>query len=745
LQAIFNRIEAGNRLSQRDLQMLVAAVRSQQVTIATGERAVAIGGNADGAVIVTGDNNVIGDRNLIIKGANAEAIRELMGKRSPIEIKLLRAVKQEVASRLNGSLHKAVLIQLNKEFQIDQVIRPWESEIKIGGKPAEPMPESMAVLEVFDREDTAGKLLILGSPGSGKTTVMLELAKSLTERATEHLDYPIPVLLNLSLWKDGSQPIRDWLLAEIISKYGFKTKTDLDLINQCLDARQLLPMLDGLDEVEPLRQATCVQAINDFLKGENPPEKLVVCSRNEEYSNNDKLLQLNGAIHIQALTNEQIRGYLSSTTHQNLWESIFRNSDLLELVRVPLFLSVMVLVLAYQEINFQQWQALNDDGQRQKYLLNAYVQQMLSRPLKIHAYGKKALPSKQETLHWLIWVAKQLENQSQTEFLIEEIQPALLKSKAQIKLFRVGSELIVVSLMGLYGGLTSILLMYLYGGYRSWLIGGLGLGLLIGSILGISLAIWPNSEKIETVTTLQWSWQEAFFGVISTSVKFFIGSVLAIFQNLLSSLLFSPIILMVSVVWKTIVWFNGADSRISGEPDSNLINLYWENVKYSVISSVVVYIIFLIPVAVLRGIIQGLDASKRKQKQQNEFEIAANQGILRSASNAGTIILIGGLFGSSTGCLIGLLAHQVLTWLTGGLILGLTIGLLVGILGGGGESAIQHFTLRIILFYQGYIPWNYARFLDNATDRLLLQRVGGRYRFIHRLLQEHFATMPLEK
>ncbi|MGG6238759.1 hypothetical protein ACQ4N7_08975 [Nodosilinea sp. AN01ver1] len=30
------------------------------------------------------------------------------------------------------------------------------------------------------------------------------------------------------------------------------------------------------------------------------------------------------------------------------------------------------------------------------------------------------------------------------------------------------------------------------------------------------------------------------------------------------------------------------------------------------------------------------------------------------------------------------------------------------------------------------------------TDRLLLQRVGGRYRFIHKLVQEHFAAMPLK-
>jgi hypothetical protein len=57
---------------------------------------------------------------------------------------------------------------------------------------------------------------------------------------------------------------------------------------------------------------------------------------------------------------------------------------------------------------------------------------------------------------------------------------------------------------------------------------------------------------------------------------------------------------------------------------------------------------------------------------------------------------------------------------------------------------IKHFSLRLVLYYAGCIPWNYARFLNHCTERLLLQRVGGRYRFIHKLVQEHFAAMPFE-
>ncbi|NMF86693.1 hypothetical protein [Nodosilinea sp. P-1105] len=60
------------------------------------------------------------------------------------------------------------------------------------------------------------------------------------------------------------------------------------------------------------------------------------------------------------------------------------------------------------------------------------------------------------------------------------------------------------------------------------------------------------------------------------------------------------------------------------------------------------------------------------------------------------------------------------------------------------EACVKHFTLRFILYRTHAIPWNYARFLNHCTDRLLLQRVGGRYRFIHRLVLERFAAMPLE-
>jgi predicted NACHT family NTPase len=136
-----------------------------------------------------------------------------------------------------------VLINLGKESQPQQVKRPWDAEIKIGLKPAVPLPDTTTILEVFDSQEVAGKLLILGAPGSGKTTTQLELAQALVSRAEEQADYPVPVLFNLSSWKDNRQYITDWLVAELKSKYGVSTKLGKEL----LDNQKLLPLFDGLD------------------------------------------------------------------------------------------------------------------------------------------------------------------------------------------------------------------------------------------------------------------------------------------------------------------------------------------------------------------------------------------------------------------------------------------------------------------------------------------------------------------
>lgn len=111
-----------------------------------------------------------------------------------------------------------------------------------------------------------------------------------------------------------------------------------------------------------------------------------------------------------------------------------------------------------------------------------------------------------------------------------------------------------------------------------------------------------------------------------------------------------------------------------------------------------------------------------------------NHGIWKSARNAGIITLI---FGLILGLIFGLIGN-FWNMLLAGLLAGLTAGLI-----GGGSACLRHFSMRLMLYRMGYAPWNYARFLDYAAERLFLQKVGGGYIFIHRMLLEHFAQMEL--
>jgi DNA polymerase III delta prime subunit len=603
--------------------------------------------------------------------------------RSRDEQTLLKAVGQEIHSRLAQSLHEAVLINLGKEAQPDRVKRPWEREIKIGTKPAVVLPEDRTIVQVFDDSEIGGKLLILGQPGAGKTTELLELAKTLVERAWEDVNYPLPLIFSLSNWKDSKQLIQDWLLFEMRSKYGVSSK----LSQKWLSDRQILPLLDGLDEVALERQESCIHRINEFLTGESFPIYAVVCSRLAEYESHAASLQLNGAIVLNALSDKQIQTYLDQIGRAELWQFFSHSPNLLDLLRTPLLLSITLL--AYLEADREQWQRLQETSARLKYLLDRYVERMLHRELRSTASTQGKAPSAKQIRLWLMWLAKQMEQASQTEFLIERMRPSWLQPENR-NLYRTLVGLSFGLIFGLSGGLSAGLGAGLMGGLIFGLIGGLIGGLIFGLSDGLK-------EEIEIVESLKWSWQKTKIGLI-------LGLNFGLMGGLMGGLIFGLIFGLMG----------GLSAGLGAGLGAGLIG------------------------GLIFGLIFGLSSGLSGELNLVGVEATTipNQGIRNSAKNFVFVWLIVWLsFGLIGGLSFGL---------SSGLSLGLSLGLSFG-LGTGGSACIQHFTLRILLYRNRHIPWNYARFLDGCTERLVLQRVGGGYRFIHKRLQEHFAEMQDER
>ncbi|HLO49782.1 MAG TPA: NACHT domain-containing protein [Kamptonema sp.] len=100
----------------------------------------------------------------------------------------------------------------------------------------------------------------------------------------------------------------------------------------------------------------------------------------------------------------------------------------------------------------------------------------------------------------------------------------------------------------------------------------------------------------------------------------------------------------------------------------------------------------------------------------------------------GIQLITGLIFGLILGLVVGAIAGEIWGFLVG-LVAGIIAGIFLKI------PAIEIFMLRVVLWRYGYTPWNYQRFLNYASERLLLQRGGDKYRFIHDLLQQHFAEM----
>jgi len=149
----------------------------------------------------------------------------------------------------------------------------------------------------------------------------------------------------------------------------------------------------------------------------------------------------------------------------------------------------------------------------------------------------------------------------------------------------------------------------------------------------------------------------------------------------------------------------------------------------------VIYVVFM--GLLLMGLLLGLlEAGLENQIPTRTSQV--NQGIVASFHNMWR-------FGTPFGVLLGIVVWIGLT--TAGfseatvssLLPGLFGGVLFGFLWLGGQAVVEHFALRIMLWLEGYTPFNFVGFLDSAARLILLRKVGGGYVFVHRLLLEHLA------
>ena len=636
---------------------------------------------------------------------------------------------------LEQSLYKKAKIELGLEQWFDVLDLAWA----IPEQPKQSLPSGTRAIDKFDELGTGARtLLILGAPGAGKTTTLLELACDLLNRAEQDVNQSIPVVFNLSSWATSKHKLADWLVQELTTKY----QVSKSLSRTWIQNQQLLLLLDGLDEVHHTRRNACVRAINEFSQNYGQTE-MVVCSRIKDYEALSHRLQFQGAIFIQPLTSEQIENYLSQAGEGLTGVKTALRTDLIfqEFAQTPLMLSIMSL--AYQDIPVAELPQFLNAEERRKHLFDAYIERMFSQR------GHARYYSKAKALFWLSWLAQKMFQESQTIFLIERIHPKWLVTVRQKGAYIIASALFVGIIYGLIFGLGRSFSYGLSFKLNDGLSFGIVTWLIACIVSALSFLLWFSAQKLSTnptQTLLQRGLYSAFIG-LSTGLPIGLLSGLP-FDNLRNGLLFIgiPVSLIAGLVSEPTGLLVDKTLALGIANPVTALRWSWASVR--------TYLVFWLSISlpfglllmlgkalgiapdglragffiwmsglifgVLGGLATGTDVEKTT---------TPNQAIWQSAKTALSTALIG---------VLGLVSAAVL--LRTAISVSVSEGLLAGWLLGGG-ACIVHLTLRLLFYCSKCMPWNYARFLDWTVDRLFLQKVGGGYIFVHRLLMEHFAVM----
>ncbi len=755
-------------------------------------------------------------------------------------VRMLGRLRRSYSDLMSQSLEGAAWLELGLASVPQAVQNATNLLLHVENKAAQHLPAGASIKDAYDEAEH--ELLILGEPGAGKSTLLLGLAQQLVVRAEQDKVHPLPVILPLSSWAVKRPPLQDWIAEQLAQIYDVPRKLSV----QWVEEDHVLPLLDGLDEMEETARSACIAAINTYHR--DHLAQLVVCSRTNEYeaAASRQRLALQGAVIVQPLTHSDVDAYLQRAGQPlaALRSALKKNNALHDLATTPLMLNI--LILTYQGT------LVHDLPKKEAALLQQvwddYVGRMVMRKGNSKRYPLR------ETREWLSFLAGQMRSHNQTVFYLEHLQSDWLETKQRptyvwrairlpaIFIGALISTLVYLFFFGSYklASLSSCLQYGVLGG----LLGGLWrrsmsekgrrekhhhmwakrlaisacIGLFDGLTFGLFLSSFPNytldqlqayalsygvvmgllSLLLQYLLTAsfhlgmfpgnnvpqRWKGLVRFGSVVQGPRALLVAVVIGLshalaFRLTIGSLYGSYISLSIGVSFGLISGLISLTLSRQMEDIRPTDRLRWTwrslgsglfNSRHlrttAILTSIIMIVVILRPgLAIflhalsigltywcLLGLLQGI----AQEQVENQDRRIANEGIHRSLHNS---VIMGLISGTMIGT-IGILNHWVSIRLSSGLTtvrqdelisgLGavLSYGLFLGLCGAlliciltGGLAAFRHYIIRFLLWRSRTFPWRAPQFLNDATARFLLRRVGGGYSFTHRLLLDHLADV----
>ena len=662
---------------------------------------------------------------------------------------------------LEPSLGGGELLALRFRPRPDLVPNPFSELIN-------PVPDAVADAHATDAaqdlpalfEQSAHRLLLLGEPGAGKTTSLLVLTRDLLARHAADAAEPVPLVLHLGSWRPAAGRLSDWLLAEMNLRYRLPLAVGRALLHDAC----VLPMLDGLDELPERYLHPCVDALQDWVREEAAPG-FVVCCRRADYERLDARLAVAGAAEIAPLDGSGLEALFRAQGYSGaVRDRLAAGTDLDRLGPTPLLAKMLAA-------------ASPAAGATDQSLLDDYIAELFRR-----ASPGRQVAAPSAVLHRLGWIAERMQRTGQHELQIELLDAAWLGPWQRL-VFRLGFGVLI----GLFAG--TVLALYwsiltpnidlrelgcpsgsapgtcaamhrllplwpavgtLWGmalvavdavlPRRTGLGDGLGRrGLATAGVAALYLGIW---------WLLWWGFGllpgvELVLGPIALS-GFALSILVAGWRSQRPGLT-GVAMTVEAMAWS---WSSAVRGLIYGIPVG--LGLWAINALLLgdwVPALLSAYLLLVLPITLLLGGLRG---------RVLPAKVRPNEGIRLSARNALIAMLSGGLAGALAGAGIGLVLadiYQGRLALTPGASVslnpgfvaryGLANGLALGTIAGlwlGGAEVLKHLLLRLLAAAGTPLPLRLTAFLDRVCAVGLMQRVGGGYQFVHRLLGEHVAA-----